>query len=487
MITVEFEDGELLVTCSGRDFTEEIDSCKYLNMKYVPSKKKWSISPGKLKQVQEEFDRFGIQISEYDKQQINNYIDNLSTFTQNLSRGQRKKFNVNLMNYPPDKEFQRTDIEKALNQSSFLFKWDTGTGKSYALASLIANLRYYNECNKAIVLTSSVGILNLNAELKKFIKGYDESRTLVVDSVTSLKDRAIFSNKDYDIIISDYDAFKSICDYYDKITNKRDKKVDYRKISVPYDEWFSGKKGLIFFDECHLVTGSSHRTDVVLMSLDHFQYTYLFSATPTDKEEKFYPLLKIMDNSLVKGMSRIDWLSEFCELGTRFSRYAPNKNTWNYGKWALLQNLLSEKYMASRSKSLLHLPAAIDMPTIVINMSKSQRDVYESFSYLNMEVIKKKNEESHAGLVKELTNSFQTNVLAPIFTFSILPLAVTSAVCGITIFLFSTVFAASLLSACNVVTWPEDSFFNPLNTILISLDALVVLATLTIYEPSILS
>ena len=30
-----------------------------------------------------------------------------------------------------EKSFQEIDIEKAINQSSFLFKYDTGLGKSY--------------------------------------------------------------------------------------------------------------------------------------------------------------------------------------------------------------------------------------------------------------------------------------------------------------------------------------------------------------------
>ena len=59
------------------------------------------------------------------------------------------------------KSFQEVDIERAINQSSFLFKYDTGCGKSYMMSGCLAHLRDLGECNKALILTSSIGIMNL--------------------------------------------------------------------------------------------------------------------------------------------------------------------------------------------------------------------------------------------------------------------------------------------------------------------------------------
>ena len=50
---IEFEDNLIWVTCSGSQFQDQIESCKYLKMSYNPTKKKWSISPGKIKEVME--------------------------------------------------------------------------------------------------------------------------------------------------------------------------------------------------------------------------------------------------------------------------------------------------------------------------------------------------------------------------------------------------------------------------------------------------
>ncbi|MCF0124948.1 MAG: hypothetical protein HUJ68_04210 [Clostridia bacterium] len=98
---LEFEDNLLWITCSGSNFMEQVDSCKYLRMNYSAAKKKWSISPGRLNEVLDEFSEYGIQISEYDKMEINKYIDSLSTFHKIIKRSERRHFNKDLMKLPP--------------------------------------------------------------------------------------------------------------------------------------------------------------------------------------------------------------------------------------------------------------------------------------------------------------------------------------------------------------------------------------------------
>jgi SNF2 family DNA or RNA helicase len=307
-----------------------------------------------------------------------------------------------------EKSFQYIDILRGLNQNRFLFNYATGTGKSYLLAALLTHLRYYNEVNKAIILTSSIGILNLANELKKFITDYNENKTLVIDSIGSIKDRAIFDNDNYNIIICGYDTFRIIGDYYDKELNKRKKKVKYRKSSIPLDKWFYPYKGIIFFDECHLLgSPTSLRSKSIDMNLKFFDYRFLLSATPADKQEKMYMLLKILNKKLINGLSYFDWLSQYCELGNRWSKYGINKDTWNNGKWTLLQDELYKNYAVKRGKELLHLPQAYDIPLILCNMSDEHREIYESFTYEALNDIKQSNMKNNAGLVDNLVNRFQ--------------------------------------------------------------------------------
>lgn len=413
MVKLEFIDNKLYVRCSGSDFNEQIESCRYLKMQYDPARKAWFVSPGKYREVETEFSQYGIEISEYDRLCLKTYLESLSDFKRITKRSERRKFDPSILKMPPKYEWQADDIQRAINQTSMLFKWSTGTGKSYALSGTLEALRSIGEVKKAIVLTSSIGIMNLASELEKFMKSFDRSRCLVVPSVTSLKDRAIFSNDDYDIIILGYDTFKSINDYYDKTVNNRTKKVAYKKSSLPLDKWYGDYAGIVFMDECHLLGNhGSHRADTISMNIKFWKYRYLFSATPADKEEKFYFTLRILDNALVKGMPYTDWLSTYCELGTKFSRYAPNKSTWNYGKWNALMSKLSGAYIAVRDKSLLNLPSAVDVPLISIDMSPQQRAIYESFSNINLELIRSQVDNEGKDTVRALIGAFQTLQMA---------------------------------------------------------------------------
>lgn len=410
MVKIEFKDGKLLVSCSGANFSEQIESCKYLKMSYASPLRKWSISAGKYREVEDEFKQYGIEFSEYDRQLLKQYLDSLSTFSKITKRSEYRHFDPDCLKLPPKYDWQVSDIQKAINQTSMLFKWSTGTGKSYALSGVFESLRNLGLVKKGIVLTSSIGIMNLASELEKFMRSFDKSRCLVASSVTILKDRAIFDNDDYDIIIMGYDTFKSVSDYYDKVKNDRKKKVKYKKSSLSLDKWYGDYAGIVFMDECHLLgTHGSHRAEVIEMNLKFWKYRYLFSATPVDKEEKFYSTLRILDNSLVNGMSYYDWLSSYCELGNRFSRYAPNKETWNIGKWKMLMNKVSSTYIVTKDKSLLNLPSAIDIPLIEIDMSDKQRAIYEQFSYINLDVIKA---DGNDGIVDKLINTFQVLQMA---------------------------------------------------------------------------
>lgn len=300
-----------------------------------------------------------------------------------------------------EKSFQEIDLVRSFNQTSFLFKYDTGMGKSYMLSGDLAHLRFYNECYKAVILTSSIGIMNLAKEIKGFISEYDPSRTLTIASITELKNRLVF-NKDWDIIICGYDTFSRINKEYKKALKIKKKSGFY----IPLDEWFEGKKGLLFADECHLIgSPTSEKGKTYLDALSHFYYRYLFSATPFDKKEKAYPILRSLDNALVKGLPYKEWLGTYCEIGTKYSPWAPNLDTWDIGKWTRLQNLLADKYMSVREKSLLNLPPAIDMDLITVDMSPVHREIYEIFANLNAKLMSR--DDSGKSLVDKMMNTFQ--------------------------------------------------------------------------------
>ena len=412
MIQLAYEDEQLLVKCSGDNFTEQIESVKLLGMRYDAKKKYWQIGVGKFDEVVKELSQYKLDIDEYTKQEIKQYFINLDELKIISKRSDYRKFDQNLLRVPPLKDFQLIDFNTAHNRNRYLFAWQTGLGKSWALASLYQHLKNIGEIKKAIILTSSIGVMNLPNELNKFIPNYDESKTLVIKSVTGLKDRLIFTDQ-YDIVICGYDTFRIIGDAYDKNFNNRKKKVKYRKSPLPLQEWFGNHKGIIFLDECHLLgSPNSLRSKFINMNLQFFEYRYMFSATPNDKEEKMYLLLKILNNKLINGLDYYSWLSEYCELGNRWSKYGINKDSWNQIKWAELQDELYKNYAVKRGKELLNLPPAYDVPVIHLDMTPKHREIYETFTYEVINDIKNRNSINNAGLVANLMNTFMYLQLA---------------------------------------------------------------------------
>lgn len=279
---------------------------------------------------------------------------------------------------------------RGVNQNRFLFDLPTGSGKSYILAAILALLRDAGEVHRCVICTSSIGILNLADELTKFIVGYDPSRTLTVTSINDVKDRAIF-NDNWDIIICGYDTIKYVDEYYYKLNHaKKDKKTGKlilkgvhvpehrRSPSIPLKEWFGDYKGIVFFDECHLMGGrSSQRTHAIFLNIDAFYYRYFFSATPADKIERFYTILKALDPALVRGEPYANWIGRYYKIGNEYSDYQADYTELNVENWQALQNELAENYGVKRDKSILHLPPAIDIDTINLDMSPAHRAIYE--------------------------------------------------------------------------------------------------------------
>ena len=63
----------------------------------------------------------------------------------------------------PYENYQMQDFINALSRNRFLFAWDVGLGKSWALTALLEHLRFYNIINKCVLFTSGIGVWNLKS------------------------------------------------------------------------------------------------------------------------------------------------------------------------------------------------------------------------------------------------------------------------------------------------------------------------------------
>lgn len=423
------DSGNLELKVFGDDFTDTVDFLKSYGCKFDPKTKLWNKHISYLPILKADLGVREIEydISEYDERIAQEYMDSIRELKPSVMR---RPFKVDLMKFPPlpgkapYELYQKQDISRAINQNRFLFNWEMGLGKSYALAALIDNLRYYKLIDKCLIFSTGVGVFNLKDELVKFSNNQDPDDILVLNSLTESKyeDRDLFNPEKYPqhTLIMTYDSFKGVNNYYydkangTKSNPKPSSKVKYKKSFIPIKEWLGNNEGGIFLDECHSLSNpSSRRSEIFKMNLAPFSYRYEFTGTLADKYEKLYMPLMILDKSLVNGCSYVEWLSQYNELGNKFSRYAVNDDRWDMVKLNNLNRTLLQKYASKRlMRECLDLPMNYEVPTITIDMSPLQREIYEGFVKEQLRLSKERKTVGEATQKDNIINMFQIFQLA---------------------------------------------------------------------------
>lgn len=426
-ITVDKEMGVLNIKPSGDNFQDLIENLKLNGARWNPKTKFWNKSIADYEDLVQELNYEGevVEVSSLAKRDIDDYRNSLVEL--NVTK-QRRLSRWDLLNFSPLKgkhpyeNYQIEDCAKALSRNRFLFNWQMGLGKSFALAFLIENLRYYKLINKCLILSTGVGVFNLKDELCKFGKNIVPDEIFVVSSVTDLEDRDIFNpvKYPYRILIMTYDTFKNINNFYydlakgSKSNPHPSQKVDFRSSFMPVKEWLDGYHGALFLDECHSLSNpKSRRTQSLEMNLTYFYYRYEFTGTLADKYEKLYEPCHILDRSLVDGKTYLEWLQSYNELGNRFSKYAVNPDRWNMEKIRLLNTKLLSGYAAKRNMTeCLDLPMDFDVPTINIDMLPLHRKIYEEFVKQELKLSQERKRAGESTVKDSIMNMFGVFQLA---------------------------------------------------------------------------
>lgn len=428
-IACDKESGKLELKVFGDDFTDTVEFLRGYGAQFNPTKKVWTKPISLLKLIKADLDvrHIDYEISDYDEKLAQEYMDSLRELEPSRMR---RTINFDIMKYrplpgkAPYEKYQSQDISRAINQNRFLFNWEMGLGKSYALATLIDNLRFYGLIDKCLIFSTGVGVFNLKDELCKFSTTQKPEDILVLNSLTESKyeDRDLFNSEKYPqkTIIMTYDSFKGVNNYYyDKFngTKKNPKpsnKTKYKKSFIPIKQWLGDMPGGIFLDECHsLAVPSSRRSEIFKMNLEPFKYRYLFTGTLADKYEKLYMPLMILDKSLVNGCSYMEWLGQYNELGNRFSQYAINDDKWDLVKLENLNRELLQKYASKRlMNECLDLPPDYDIPTIQLDMMPLQRKIYEGFVKEQLKIAQERAAQDATSAKDNIINMFQVFQLA---------------------------------------------------------------------------
>ena len=326
----------------------------------------------------------------------------------------RRPFNQELMNFPPlvgkhpFEDFQRMDIQRALNQNRFIFNWEMGLGKSYATAALFVNLEQYNCVEKAVLLTSGIGTYNLKEEILKLTKNLKDEDILVCRNTGEARkvkfEKIIDPASPHKIFITTYSVIKSMeNDFLKKESNR--KKIK-KAAHIPFDQWSSNIA--LFLDESHnLGNSKSQQTKCVDKHKKYFNYIYEFTGTFADKYEKIYPQIKIIDASLVKGQNFESWVLEYGDIGTKWSDYAPNPAAWDIIKLEELNKSLTISYSAKRKMDeCLDIPIDYEVPTFKLNMGEKHRKLYQYFIEEEMSRIQEEAKEQGKSVMSIVLNQF---------------------------------------------------------------------------------
>ena len=272
-----------------------------------------------------------------------------------------------IMGKAPHEYFQLEDLSKCSSYNRYALFNEQGTGKSWILCNTLELLRKYKDVRKVLIITSGSGTYNIKRELGRF-SNYDSSDV----RVGGIKNRRPFDDVKSHVVICSYRSFLLVSDeYQEEISNSK----NYRKCPIPFRDWLQGDVGIIILDESHNIANPQARqSKAIHLAAPFFQYRYIATGTPADREEKYYSQLKFLDPALVKNFSYFEWLQEYADTGNRFSLYAINYFKPN--KLIEMADIVKSVSTRRFADDVLELPEHF-IQKIYVELSDEQKEIYQ--------------------------------------------------------------------------------------------------------------
>jgi len=394
LIEIKYKNNNLTLTLNNTAlFTDAVMALKNNKCMYNPATKEWKVERQYYNSLIEDLEEFDT-IQYNNIEEINDYLIPPLNIVK-----ERIPFSLDELKYQPivgkhpHENYQLEDLQRTLSRNRFGLYLDVGTGKSWIILSAINIMKARGKLNKILYITSNSGVYDIK---EKFLQFTDIQ-----------EDRIQIGNKDNrrpfdincDVIICNYRSFLLISDEYQKDIDKGKKHTkDYRKTPIPMSKWIGNDSACCVLDESHnIAIPTSRQTKAIHLISDYFHYRYILSGTPADREEKYYSQLKFLDSALVKNHNYSNWLSEYANIGTRFSQYAID--SFKPNKVIELQSIVKTNCSRRLGEHVLDLPPNI-IKNIYISMPPLQQDIYETFI---KESLKEMKQASIQGIK---TNSF---------------------------------------------------------------------------------
>lgn len=379
MITLSLYKNNIAISVGKSEyvtFNKAIRTLKVNACRWNPTLKIWLTPAVNYEHIKQELEDIDILEDNIDPQALLALTEGA---LNQIIENPRRIPDYSLMNFEPiqgkhpNERFQHEGISKGINSSCYCYAWGMGSGKSYVASALIAHrLIKYQDCAKVVLITTNIGVLNLYHELFKFIKDLDESRVAIANK----NFRNPFDNKDIDIVVTSYNSWRLVCNYYkDKL---KIKSANPRKGFLPLEQWADNRPLMLILDESHCVANPrSQQCNLVMIHSHMFKYRYEFSGTYADKIEKEYTQFKILDPWLVWNLPYSDWISKLAYVGNHYSRYAIRD-------WKMDEVEAQNKRFTQHYGSFYKTEDIVDLPEyrekkIYIPMNPAHRAIYETF------------------------------------------------------------------------------------------------------------
>jgi hypothetical protein len=101
IISISDDDEHLAFRASGQQFMEEVESFKYLGMRFDPSNKVWLGELGLYEKYLDELSCYGVEDDEYTKRFLVTWHDTLKEQKKIIKRSELRKYNSELMKVQP--------------------------------------------------------------------------------------------------------------------------------------------------------------------------------------------------------------------------------------------------------------------------------------------------------------------------------------------------------------------------------------------------
>lgn len=383
-----YKTGHVGLHFSGENFSEILAAVKLSGLTYAKSYQGDShIWHGKAQEmssaIQEITEIEDIELPDGFAEQI--HIEPETKFV-------RRMYHPDILRSEPLGEFQKQGIIKGITQNRYMYAWEMGLGKTFAIISVLNHLWLENLVDRLLVIAPTESIYNFRREIVRF-----NSIGLTKEDIhiASRWNRKPWDD-DPKVIIMTYRTFLMLSDDY-YFVDKKKKSKKYTTPVLPLEDW--GTSRMIILDESHNIKNlQARQTKVLHLHKDFFEFRYLLSGTPDPNGiEGYYSQISFLDPAIIKK-NFYAWLRSVANLGNKYSDLAIN--FYYPQRVEEFVNKIRPWVDRQFTKDNIELPELI-VKKIYIGMEPTHREIYQKLVRYTFTIIKEQYGRIIPKLVKE--------------------------------------------------------------------------------------